>query len=184
MTTGDRLRGTPGTAARLAPSRPVSTPLKRSRPAAHARLRPRTGTTPHRQVELRAVSWRHKPGPARRTAPAPRGGLSSVTQPVRPSTRRIMRSESSRNWFSCPLGADEEPSLRSSVANTRTSWANCSNSFIARTMPKDEITGGVAWAGSAAVVLATRRRDPPGFPGVFLLSRPGCRLVLSLGSYS
>jgi hypothetical protein len=50
---------------------------------------------------------------------------------------------------------------------------------------RDEITGGVAWAGSAAVVLATRRSDLRGFPDVLLLaSAPGCRVELPLGSYS
>jgi hypothetical protein len=45
------------------------------------------------------------------------------------------------------------------------------------------ITAAVAWAGSMAVVLA-RQSEPPGCPALSLPSELGCRVELSLGSYT
>ena len=42
----------------------------------------------------------------------------------------------------------------------------------------------VAWAVSMEVVLATRQSDPPGDPALSLPSKLGCRVELSVGSYS
>jgi hypothetical protein len=42
----------------------------------------------------------------------------------------------------------------------------------------------VAWAGSVAVVPATRQRDLPADPALFRPSKLGWRVQLSLGSYS
>ena len=56
-------------------------------------------------------------------------------------------------------------------------------SMISSSRHGNVITAAVDWAGPP-VGLATGQIDPPGSPDRSLSSAPGCRLELSLGSYS